>query len=339
MTTAVRGDRQQITEPSPPRRGGLRWAVIAFVVVLLLAEVGARLLAQFVPPRDGWNVPALGAQVEALRAAEDPPEVLVLGTSVVGAGIDPDTVAAASDRYDSAFNLWSVGAPVRSLQVMYDDIAQPLVSPEVVVIGLTSRELNSRGSGQDRQYQSLISSLELQQMRGTESVGQRLERFAGRFSAFIKLRPLLRDPGRLLLDLQAGGGQRAERTPWESTKPFELRPGHLAQERDALRGFTADGQEFDALRRLIADVREDGAQVLLVNMPVDEAYAQLHPDGAADQAAFNSAFDELCQQADLDCLDVQQEQWSRQYFSNENHLNAQGADRLARLVAQELDAP
>lgn len=331
---------------APPRRRRRRWTALAgFLAVVLVAEAGARVLvADHLDAPDGWNLPRLHAQVAAMEqlGAAGGADVLLLGSSVVGSGLDPDLLGTASSRYDRAFTLWLPGAPVRSLEVMYEQLAEPSLAPEVVVIGLTAREVNASGDGQERNVQSLLTSPALRQRAGTESLLQRLDRWASQRSALVRLRSTLRDPGRLVLALRAGKSDHSGGLPepWNDPRPaYQDRPEHLAQERRALEGFRPQGVELDALRRLVTTVRRDGARVVLVDMPVHgPAYEPLFPRGPADVAAYGSALAEVCAELQVECLDASTEPWTEQDFSNVNHLSRSGTERLTTLVASALDA-
>lgn len=337
----------ELTPPPATRRRRRRrrlTAVVGFLAVLLVAELGARvLLSRYLDAPDGWNLPRMHAQVEAMEelSGAGGTEVLLLGSSVVGSGLDPDLLGTASARYDRAFTLWLPGAPVRSLEVMYSELADPLLDPDVVVVGLTARELNASGDGQERNVQSLVTSPALRRVAGTESQLQALDRWASQRSALVRLRSTLRDPGRLVLALQAGKQDRSGGLPepWkEARPPYEERPGHIAQERRALTGYQADGVELDSLRRLVNEIRDDGARVVLVNMPVHRpSYDALFPRGAADQAAYEAVLGELCTELQVECIDATTQPWTEQHFTNVNHLNRAGTESLTTLVAAALD--
>lgn len=345
--TATATEQRSIRRPAPQRaRANLVRVVVGLVAVLLVAEIGARLLlAEFLDPPDGWNLRGMHAQVAEMERLSEVGgvEVLLLGSSVLGSGVDPELLVAGSTHYGSAYNLWLPGAPVRSLEVLYEQVAAPLLTPRVVVVGVTAREFNANGNGQERNVRALLTSPELRRLNGIETPLQRADRWFRDKSALVRLRSTLRDPGRLVLALQAGkqdGGDRPSE-PWRSERPpYQERDEHMDQERRALRNYQPEGVEVDALRRLVGSIRQDGSQVVLVNMPVyDAAYNSLFPRGTADREAYEAVFSDVCAELSVECLDLAGDHvWSQEDFTNVNHASRAGTERITSLLAAALDA-
>ncbi len=343
--TDLRTAAEPSTDRVPARRG--RWwlrILVGALVVALLFELGARVLERwFIDTPDGFNVPMIGGQVEAMeaKAADGGAEVVVLGSSVAG-GVDPDLLDEVSDAYDGAFTLWSAGAGAQSMELLYEHLAAPILDPEVVVLTVSSRELNALGDGLGRNYRSLLTSPALQERSGGGSWLQQLDRWAAERSALFRVRPVVRDPGRFYLALQAGQGDPDAR-PWEvwNDPPvgWDGSEQHAAQERRALESYRLEGPELEAMERLVRTIRDEGRRVVVATMPVYEpVYDTYSQRGAADREAFEAAMAGLCEELEVECLDVAAAGWERAEFANANHVNDVGTPRLTRLVAEALDA-
>ncbi len=113
--------------------------VVAFIMVMVSAEGVARLVAMRLGESSGWNDPGLAVQARNMRrvaAEHGKVDVVVLGASTTGEGIDPDRLVEASQVHGSAYNAWHAGAPARSLDLLARSLVLPLLRPKVVVIGL-----------------------------------------------------------------------------------------------------------------------------------------------------------------------------------------------------------
>lgn len=329
------------------RRGkGLLGLVLAFVAVLLSAEGAARLVALRLGDSSGWNDPGLAMQARNMRQIGDEhggAEVVVLGSSTAGEGIDPDRLAQGSQAYDSAYNAWHAGAPARSLDLFGRSLVLPVLRPKVMVIGLTSEQLNDNGSGHFS-HDALESSPSRPQVAGDGTAAERVVRQVANWSYFMRLRETLRRPNELVDALKAG----PDNNPYEinsrglSTsnlaRELRLTPRHLEQNREALADYEVGRVELPAFRGLIRRLRSAGIVVLIVNMPVlEDAYIPLHPRGALDNDRYEAALEDLTREEGLAYLDTTKETWGPEWFADENHVNGRGSARLTDLVAKEVD--
>ena len=320
--------------------------VLGFVVVLFSAEGAARLVALRLGESSGWNDPGLAMQARNMsRVGEEPggAEVVVLGSSATGEGVDPDRLARASQAYDSAYNAWHAGAPARSLDLFARSLVLPILRPKVVVIGLTSEQLNDNGSGHFS-HDALESSPARPRVPGDGTAAERIVREVANLSYFVRLRETLRRPNELLDALKAG----PDNNPYEinsrgmstSTRDQELRltPRHLEQNREALADYEVGSVELPAFRDLVRRLRSGGIRVLIVNMPVlEDAYLPLHPRGALDNDRYEAALEALTRDEGLAYLDTTKESWGPEWFADENHVNGRGSARLTDLVAGAVD--
>jgi len=328
------------------RAKGTLGLLLAFVAVIAAVEGAARLVALRLGDAGGWNDPGLAAQARRMgEVAENQggAELVVLGSSATGEGIDPERLAQASQAYDSAYNAWHAGAPARSLDLLARSLILPLLHPEVVVIGLASEQLNDNGSGHFS-HEALESSPARPLVPEDGSAAERIVRPMADWSYFVRLRETLRRPSDLVDALRAG----PDNNPYEinargmSTsnlaQELSLTPRHLEQNREALADYELGAVELPAFRRLVQRLRSDGIRVLIVNMPVlEDVYLQLHPRGAMDNDRYEAALEALTREAGLAYLDTTVEPWGPEWFADENHVNGMGSARVTDLVAREVD--
>lgn len=319
---------------------------LAFVVTVVLAEAGARLVALRLGESSDWNDPGLATQVRNMRRVgrgEGGADVVLLGSSAVGEGIDPERLAQSSQAAESAYNAWHAGAPASALDLMTRALVLPILRPRLVVIGLTSEQLNDNGTGDDS-YEALRSSSGRPRVPGDETITQRLERRIVSWSYLVRLRSTLRRPNELVKGLRAG----PDTNPYNINtrgmsfetldKELQLTARHLEQNRQALADYHVGSQELPALGRLVHRLRGNGVAVLIVNMPVlQDAYVPLHPRGSADHERYQSALESFTRTEAVPYLNANQEPWGPEWFADENHVNGRGSARLTKLVSTEVD--
>ncbi len=100
------------------------------------------------PPEAAWNH-VLGMaeheeNVERLKAAGGV-QVLFVGSSVVAAGIEPELLADAIGAPRGAYSFWVAGPSMQGVEFFTTQLARPQLSPDVLVIAVSSRELNDEG--------------------------------------------------------------------------------------------------------------------------------------------------------------------------------------------------
>lgn len=335
---------RELPPDTPLTTGRFLRLLVAVVVVLLLAEVGARLLGQR-GEADPWNGTVAAGHIDAIeaRAAEGGVDALLLGSSMAGADFDPVRLAEQLPGSDAAYNLWVTGPNMATLRLLATELALPLLHPDVLVLEVNSRVLNDRGQPQQRHHKTMRRSFAGIEAFGAPNLLARADYEAGQVSDLIRLRPQLRDPS-WVRDALAGGGASGsgELTPEGMStvrldRDFSTDPRHEAQELEALQGFEVGGDQLDELRALIQEVRAGGVEVVLVDMPiVEDAYARLHPGGQEDLSDYRAELADLAAEVDVPVLWMGDETWGREHFADLNHLNGVGARRLSDLVAAAL---
>jgi len=328
-------DEQTTIEPTgePGRRSPAGLVVIAIVAVLLLGEVGARILEPRLPTVDYWGSEDLdekaGAMVDLQGTGAD---VVFLGSSAVNRGFDSSLFADLTGA--PSFNAAVDASSPRLLEAFIEEVVRPTLDPKVLVIGLTSREFNDNALTQQELLDRYLNSTGRAEFLGTASVKQRLEGLADKLSAFVRLRPVLRQPNQLI---DAVRGTNPD--PPEKTDPPYTVDRIWAQQMASrsLTDYEIGDLELGALGRIVDALEAAGVMVVLVDMPVvEDDWAKLHPDGVANINAFHQALAAFAAARDVDLMDTWEETWPVEQFRDPVHLNSVGQARLTRLIADRL---
>ena len=331
---------EQDPQPAPAGSGRLHLRVVLAVasVVLLAAEVGVRLVEDRLPPPADWYTPeyALKQSQMAELAASGGASVVFIGSSVIDVSIDPAQLDGALTDERPAYNAALLGANLEMVDVWSEHVVEPTLDPDVVVIGVSSRDVNRNGASLEGQTPGFYRLPAVRRLLDTESPLERFERWAGDVSRLVHHRRALRRPLEALFGYDAPGEDVVRNTDLG----HEL---HLADttyrgdptveqffRSDPLLAFAPSETQLGALRRTIRRLRADGVRVLLLDVPVTEHYLALHPAGAADYETYEIAIRLLAEQEGAELLDAGT--WSPSGFSDPLHLNVEGTRALTRVV-------
>jgi hypothetical protein len=261
--------------------------------------------------------------------------VALVGSSVVDVSIDPGELGAPG--FNAALGAGSMGMVADFTRA----VVVPRLDPRIVVVGVTSRELNDNALDQAGVERRFRDAPAVREALGTESLLDRVERLAGDVSALVEYRSVLRDPDNWLGDPP---------TPWgpELTAPDGLYLGFLdaAYRLDeatrgrlggaALRDFSVGGAKLRALRSLIGDLTAAGRHVLLVATPVSDDFVALHPRGTDDDQDFRDALRTVADAEGVPLVDAGV--WDRSLFADPLHVNRAGMERFTAQVRSALTA-
>ena len=334
----------EVLPPAEPRRRRRGARVLsAVVVVLLVLEVVARLLEPRLSPAARWNNAVPGDHLENIEglSADGGVDVLVVGSSSGGSGIDPQQLADEALAPRGAYNLWMNGPSVQSIELITSRFAMPALSPRVLVVAVSSRELNDEGETQRDHVEILRASSAGRTVLTDDHPVARLERAIIRASALVRTRQELRQPHRVL-DAVRGRrepstiGPRGMETE-RIDQTLEILPAHVKQEREALRPFEVGGAELEALAALVDAAQARGVRVVLVDMPVlEEVYVPYHERGVDDDRRYQAVLASFAEAQDIELVQARALDWEDDLFADENHLNGEGARRLTSLVSDAI---
>ncbi|HEX7132436.1 MAG TPA: hypothetical protein VF228_07665 [Iamia sp.] len=346
-------------------------ATIALVVVLALAELGMRAIDDHLPRAtagDTIEIELKYAQLQALHDQGEPVDLVVLGNSTLDAGIDPVLLGEESARFDAPYNAALLGQPLASIRRWAGEFVLEEVDPDTVVLGLTPLDvptLSIFGVSKPAVESAFSASFDALHPDAL----QRAEDNVSEHSALVRRRAAFRAPGELWRGITDTiyGREKA----FEGDGPVTLEDGRqgvrdrrtweqeLLGPRGTNRtywGYSYDGTtesrispterrayERANLDRLqlagvIGGIRDAGVDDIVVVLPPHDLPA-LEQSGVP-LASYHRLADDLvafAQDEDLAVIDLSDVAWEHADFYDPAHLSKQGAERLTRLLAEELD--
>lgn len=310
--------------------------LVAAVVALLAAEGAARAVEPSLPPPPGWPNLEIADKHDAIRR-HGAVDLLVLGSSVADAGIDPatlpDTVAGDRGGYNSAL----LSASLQVTATWATEIAVPELDPDTVVLGVSTGDLVARAPGLDDWF---FGAPEVRRLLGEESRADRLERWLSERSTLVRARSQLRDPGVVLDAIRLGTPPSNVTDAGLNTtlhgRPFDARPAVIAGITAALAGYTIDATQLEVLGDLTGSMVADGIRVVVVTMPYAEVYVGCHPRGQADIDDFEAAIAATVTGAGGEVVSFGV--FDEALMADPLHLNEQGARLLTAQLADYLTA-
>ncbi len=314
-------------------------AKVAIIVlaVLLLSELVARVLAGGLPNPD-WNFPQTDrkvAQMEALAAAGETADVVLIGNSSVNAAFLTDDLEALTGL-GSFYNAGLDGSSMRLTEDWTLKVVVPLVAPKTVVIGLTSRDLNDASSSNADVFEKYLTSRGRARFLGEETMGQQVQRTLSDVSALVRISPFIRDPASLVTQYNPDGPNTGEFIlPGEDYNP---RPLDVTRTRErALNDYTLGGIETESLTRMVDELEAQGIEVIVVEMPyVAEDYLDMHPNGVVDYEAYRSAVADFTGTRGLPYIDLADYPWTTAEFYDFLHVNSSGIALVNAMLADGL---
>lgn len=330
-------------EPAVPRQlSKRRWqlAALATVATLLTAEIGAAALEPRLPEPMVWpstQVAAKVAQMDELAKNGSKVNVVFLGSSVVEQGINPLSFNSAGDllAYNAALN----GASPQSLELWAKEVVFPRLDPQVVVIGLTSRDLNDGGLSQQQFFTHLQTSDGFRRLSRPQGFARWLEA-AAETSAFWRIRSLLRQPGSTLIDLLGRGkSNRPGPGPFGAESPTTGATTYNASTNwrrfwtnRHFNDFSLGGQELEALKRLVQDSLDQGREVVVVEMPIHDDYLDVQPNGEAAVNQFQALVEKTLSGSSAELINLTHG-FGATDFRDPAHLTPDAAGRLGVSLA------
>lgn len=325
-----------------------RSAVLVVLValgVLLLAEGTVRVLAGPLNEPQVWRdkeTAAKAAQIAAVGEAGGA-DIVLLGSSMTNAAVDPVALARSLGTPRPVYNAALNGASVRSMATWLEEVVIPELQPRLVVVGLSSRELNGRGINQAEELSSFSSSPAIERLTGSGGWMGRLERAVDDASALFRYRTVLRRPLDAFDDakgpprpaqvLLPNGVLRAlhvfEKTDYRVTAAFRTRIAGRV-----LNDYAIGDAELAALADLLDTAGDAGVEVAVMLMPITADAVAMHPDGAEDQALFDATITTATEGHRL--IDLRRSFEDLSLFADPLHLNGRGRHDFTLALAAAL---
>jgi hypothetical protein len=353
-TAEPSGDAQGAHElPPAGRHRRVRRTVLVIaamiLVVLVVAEGAARLLGPYLPEPLVYGDEATQVKVEQLDALGPAcVDVVVAGNSMGRDAFDPQQFTAADPEHRRAYNASLDAASPELLERWVLEEVVPRLHPSTVVIPVASLDLNAHSN-------ATTSALAAYDAAPATKPGwfTPVERRVVELSSLVGYRTELRDPQTVV---DAVGRWRAG-TPAErlsvagiagvlgaegqglSRRPLRYRgdAGTKAfTKQQLLADYTIDGQQEEAISRLVGALQQQGIAPVLAVLPVTEDYIGLHPRGRADFDAFLREVQSLSSRDGVPLLDLHDAQAGSEAFADTHHLNEAGATWFSSTLPTKL---
>ncbi len=326
-------------------------AVLVAATLVVAADVAVRALAPQLPEPLVWY--DRGAQVKVAQmtrlAREGGVDVVFAGNSMVGTGINPAFVDVCRDQAGPCYNAaLSAGVPT-VMEPWLQEVVVPKLRPKAVVLALTSLDFNGNG----HQQLSATESYENAPM-ARDDVFAKGTRELSRASYLFRYRTVIRQPANVASALErAVQGMPPRRDDGlsdnhrigpsgegigrlEDRQRFPI-PEQLADEirNELLNDFEVTDDQVRALRRTISFLKRRNIEVILVDLPVTDAFIDLHPNGRRDYERYRTTLRRIADDLDLPLIDGTQFE-QNELFADPNHMNGQGARRFGDYLSREL---
>ena len=310
----------------------LRRLAVAFVLTLVAADLGARLVGAALPERVAWYhhiADVKARQLAERRGAEL--DMVFAGTSQTYYGID---VAVIDDRLGTSSYNAGLPAGVPPIQASWlPDHVLRRVDTDLVVWGVSMIDLN------DRRDLSVVSAY--QEAPATRrGLLPTVDRLLGRWSGLFRHRRQLTDPEIWRQALRGEDTIEASRRLVRDDgvrvhgdrRPTERQRRRM---RNRIVGeFTVGGEMLESFRSTITQVRASGVEVVLAWLPVPDRLLELLDDPQVERDA-QLAMQDLAGELGVRLIDVS-DGFADHHFLDYTHLGPTGAQLLSARLAEEL---
>lgn len=328
------------------RRGGAARVALVVAVIAMSANFLAESLQSHLREPQAWPTPELQHKFDQIAAftmkmASRPASggTVLVGDSLLDAGADPNLITAAPQP---VFNASLAGETLPVLASWAAHVVTPRLHPSLVVLGFTANVLNGDIPGE----QALVSGyVRSRTVAVAEGRGDWFDQADGWLRAHVALyrdRSVLRDP----FDSSSGAGTRIYDPPLsDSGWNEDFRNGRLGSTPQAqaeatsvvhsslFARFRPSGQKLVEFGALIDQLRREGAQVLVVAMPVSAAAL---PAAGGSFTYQGTVADLLAAATEHGAAASNAGVWPDEDFADAVHLNAAGTGRFGEWLSSQI---
>ena len=317
--------------------------VAALLVVVVLAEVGARAFSPYLPEPSLWTDDTTTVKVAQLDA-RDCVDLVFAGNSMTRDGLDPVVFGEGDPEARSTYNAALDAATPALLERWVLDEVDPRVDPDGVVLGLSSFDLNDNAAI----GQSALDAYDAAPLSRDDIFGRLQAPFIEHLDLF-RYRNQLRDPEVVWHGLGAWrDGDREPRLGPEgldgllgpegqglSRRELTYEAGPLTErfaQNELLNDFHLGGEQTDAAEDLLAGLADRDVDTAVVVLPVTQDYVDLHPGGAAQYDEFLALAERIAADNGAEFIDLHDLAPDDSWFADTHHLNATGATELSEAL-------
>lgn len=316
-----------------------RRSVLVAVLLLLVAELGVRVIDDQLPSPQRWSREEEQIKADDLEAlAAEPGGVVFLGSSMMDAAVDPAHFLSVLERPGPAYNAALLGADTQITRLWATRFVAPTIRPSVAVIGVSCREIGGSEAALGVQYRQFVDAPAMRALMGREKLLDTVDERVGSLSALVRHRFELRRPLNLV-------GRDRRKSPTFVIDPhgqddfFEHRTYPAPQDVEKVL-YNPDVTELVlskrrvwALADTVRSLRRDSVEVLVVNMPITQDFVgYMPPPSEQTNARCWRVLRETAEGAGARYLEAGV--WDRSLFADPIHLNGAGSREFSAMLAE-----
>ena len=259
-------------------------------------------------------------------------------------GLDPIVMDSSLGRAGAAYNASLVGTSLESVALWATHFVVPDLRPRVVLLGLSPVELNPNVPNEQRSIKAFRDAPAARRSLGRETLLAKADRLLGDVSSLFRYRTVLRtvtswtagrsngakgaamvnDPALTPQGMSLTGRDTPYGTFLGRRVSAQTRAGQY--QGDLFHQFTVGADKTAALRQIVADLRTEGARVVIVELPLTNDAVAYLPHGQGDLTATGEALRLVAGQTGADYLATGV--WPTSLFADPGHLNGRGFSLL-----------
>jgi hypothetical protein len=291
--------------------------------------------------------PSAATLVSELRRSSAHPEIICLGSSRFGAGINSPVVESAIALQTGmasppvVFNAAMPWGDLITDEFMLEALLNSGEHPRLLVVEVSCESLQRRNRWMPAHVLRELRWQDLPRFVKDVTASRQLGRLLGSklLPLYIHRSDIWREAKSLLpVDDQATDSSAEECVPPPTPADWHKIIIHQPAEnvRSWLRSYAPGGYSVWCLERLLQRCREDDIAVILIGVPVSKAYRNMvSPE---TDSAYRASIDELCNEYGcrfVDCRD----RLPDEMFEDIHHLSPAGAEEFSRLLGREVLGP
>jgi len=323
--------------------------IVPLVVIALLGgtEFAARRAENRIPEPLTWDTQFSQDKATQLERWEEHLEVVITGSSVAQANIDPALLSSLTS-YSTGYNAGLPSMTPRVWRQFLLDAVYRDHCPDLLIIAVDIRQFSDNKPGSDDQLNRYFNSRGRLDYIGEEDFWRNAEEWLDSQSALFRIRARLREPDRVVAWVwdvgEIGDWRYTNLTPegrYQSNddRTYEWSGESLERLRDgAFLDLSFGGKETAGLRGIIDDARQRGVNVVLVETPtMQDHLSRALPGGSEDQARFTAVLEEVAVEYGVSLLRFPEMDNEAVYFSDYYHMNWTGVENLTTLLAEKIN--
>ncbi len=319
--------------------------VLGILIVFAAAELIVRKVADDLPNQMRLHTASAQVkydEIQEIHEAGETRDVVFGGSSIADNAFNPNQFTEITG--ESSFNAAVEGAGIRVNGPWMIDEVIPGLDPKVLVVGVNPLDFNAGLT-----YGWVVRSYRSAWVTKPGLLAD-IERDAGEYSDLVWERPLLRNVNRYgdVWKALFGNHRTIDEVELQSRnygengdKRLIFDSGGLPPDEIKTRYFSKydfDTTLFSDWQPLFDTAEERGIQLVIVNMPVQDGFKDLNPNGPAGYSDEVEQMRKGFVDRGADWIDASEWISEPQLFTDLHHLNSKGAEIITAKLAETLES-